>query len=83
MHARDRRLLAGLAKVNTEIGRVTVELLTLGADDAGYAAGLRKLGGDLVRISSQLAARASELDGLVLEPAELLTTLPAEPGEPT
>jgi hypothetical protein len=71
---RDRQLLAGLARVNTEIGRVTVELLTLQPDDANYAAGLRSLGRDLVRIGSQLAARAAELDGRVLDPAELFTT---------
>ncbi|MEV6879777.1 hypothetical protein [Amycolatopsis sp. NPDC051128] len=72
MHARDRQLLAGLARVNTEIGNATIRLLTAQVDDAEYAAGLRKLGADLVRIGAQLAARAGELDGRVLDPAELL-----------
>ncbi|WP_329054901.1 hypothetical protein OG738_16430 [Amycolatopsis sp. NBC_01488] len=70
MHARDRRLLAGLAKVNTEIGRVTVELLNLQPDDAAYADGLRMLGRQLVGIGAELAARATELDGRALDPAE-------------
>jgi hypothetical protein len=72
MHARDRQLLAGLARVNTEIGNATIRLLTLQVDDAEYAAGLRQLGRDLVRIGAQLAVRAGELDGRVLDPAELL-----------
>lgn len=38
MHARDRELLAGLSKVNSKIGNVTVELLSVQADDAGCAA---------------------------------------------
>ncbi|GAB3154329.1 hypothetical protein GCM10027258_58020 [Amycolatopsis stemonae] len=73
MDARDRQLLAGLARVNTEIGRVTVELLTLQPDDAAYADGLRTLGRQLVGIGAQLAARAGELDGREIEPHELLT----------
>jgi hypothetical protein len=72
VHVRDRQLLAGLSHVNTEIGNVTIELLTLQVDDRQYAAALRKLGRDLVGIGAQLAARASELDGRVLDPAELL-----------
>jgi hypothetical protein len=72
MHARDRELLAGLARVNTEIGNATIRLLTLQVDDAEYAAGLRQLGAELVRIGTHLAARAAELDGRVLTPAELL-----------
>lgn len=63
MDKRDRELLASLAKVNTEIGRVTVELLTLQASDEHYAAGLRRLGRDLVAIGAALARRANELDG--------------------
>ncbi|WIY05474.1 hypothetical protein QRX60_17085 [Amycolatopsis mongoliensis] len=77
MDVHDRRLLAGLAKVNTEIGRVTVELLTLQPDDAAYADGLRTLGRQLVGIGAELAARAGQLDGLQPKPHELLTT--AEP----
>ncbi|UOX85306.1 hypothetical protein MUY14_26315 [Amycolatopsis sp. FBCC-B4732] len=72
MDAHDRQMLAGLAKVNSEIGTVTLQLLTLQPDDANYAAGLRTLGRDLVRIGAQLAARAGELDGRVLDPVELM-----------
>lgn len=74
---RDRELLAGLARVNTEIGNATIRLLTLQVNDVQYAAGLRKLGGDLVRIGAELAARAGELDGRVLDTTELL----AEPSD--
>ncbi len=76
---RDRELLAGLARVNAEIGNATIRLLTLQADDAEYAAALRQLGRDLVRIGAELAARAGELDGTALDPA----TLPNHPGEET
>lgn len=72
MDKRDRELLAGLARVNTEIGRVTVELLTLQPSDAHYTAGLRKLGRDLVGIGAALAQRAAELDGEVNDATELL-----------
>lgn len=75
MHAHDRRLLAGLAAVNTEIGRVVVELLTLQTDDAAYAAGLRTLGAQLVRIGAQTFGRASELEGRRIDLAELLAEL--------
>ncbi|WP_328449011.1 hypothetical protein [Amycolatopsis sp. NBC_00438] len=74
MHARDRELLAGLAATNQEIGAVTLQLLTLQPDDAKYAAALRHLGRDLVRIGAEMAARAGELDGQVLDPAALLPT---------
>jgi hypothetical protein len=73
VHARDRQLLAGLAEVNREIGTVTMQLLTLQPDDANYAAALRQLGRDLVRIGAQLAARAGEPDGKELDPATLFT----------
>ena len=69
---RDRELLAGLSRVNAEIGNATIRLLTLQVDDAEYAAELRQLGRDLVRIGAELAARAGELDGQLLNPAELL-----------
>jgi hypothetical protein len=72
VHARDRELLAGLSKVNSKIGSVTVELLTLQTDDAGYAAGLRTLAGQLVQIGAALAQRASELDGSQLDPTALV-----------
>ncbi|MFE5568920.1 hypothetical protein ACFQ68_28320 [Amycolatopsis japonica] len=63
MDKRDRDLLAGLARVNTDIGKVTLDLLTLQPSDEHYAAGLRKLGRDLVAIGAALARRAGELDG--------------------
>ena len=72
MHARDRELLAGLSKVNSKIGTVTVELLTLQTDEAGYAAGLRTLAGQLMVIGAALAQRAGELDGDRLDPAALM-----------
>lgn len=58
-----RDLLAGLARVNTDIGKVTLDLLTLQPSDEHYAAGLRRLGRDLVQIGAALAQRARELDG--------------------
>jgi hypothetical protein len=79
--ARDRQLLAGLAKVNTSIGRVTVELLTLQSDDAGYATGLRTLGRQLVDIGAELTARADELDGGLLDAADRNSAPAIEPGE--
>ncbi|WET78740.1 hypothetical protein P3102_32600 [Amycolatopsis sp. QT-25] len=63
MDKRDRDLLAGLARVNTDIGKVTLDLLTSQHSDENYAAGLRKLGRDLVQIGAALARRARELDG--------------------
>jgi len=78
MHARDRRLLAGLARVNTEIGNVVLELVTLQAEDAAYAAGLRTLGGQLARIGAEMIGRASELDGESLDLADLLAELLAD-----
>ncbi|WP_410639350.1 hypothetical protein [Amycolatopsis sp. lyj-346] len=72
MHARDRQLLAGLSKVNTRIGAAVIELLTLQPDDAAYAAGLRRLGVDLVHIGTTILDRAEELDGQALDPVELL-----------
>lgn len=71
MDKRDRELLAGLARVNTEIGEVTLQLLTLQPSDEHYAAGLRKLGRDLVRIGAALARRAAELDGQAIDTCEL------------
>ncbi|WP_020642558.1 hypothetical protein [Amycolatopsis balhimycina] len=62
MHARDRELLAGLSKMNSRIGSVTVELLTLQANDARYAAALRTLARQLAQVGAALARRASELD---------------------
>ncbi|RSM60495.1 hypothetical protein DMH03_17200 [Amycolatopsis sp. WAC 01376] len=70
MDKRDRDLLATIARVNADIGKVTLDLLTLQPSDEHYAAGLRKLGRDLLMIGSALARRASELDGEEL-PADL------------
>ncbi|MEV6440647.1 hypothetical protein [Amycolatopsis sp. NPDC051716] len=78
MHARDRELLAALSKVNSKIGSVTVELLTLQPDDAAYAAGLRTLGRQLVHIGVALICRAGELDGTELDPFALLNALNPE-----
>ncbi|MEU4254174.1 hypothetical protein AB0F15_42960 [Amycolatopsis sp. NPDC026612] len=72
MHARDRELLAALSKVNSKIGSVTVELLTLQPDDAAYAAGLHTLGRQLIHIGVALTGRAGELDGTELDPISLL-----------
>ncbi|MEU8631612.1 hypothetical protein AB0C38_05550 [Amycolatopsis sp. NPDC048633] len=74
MHARDRELLAGLSKVNSKVGSVTVELLTLQPSDARYAAALRALGHQLAQIGAALAQRASELDGNDLAPMTLLNS---------
>ncbi|WP_410619399.1 hypothetical protein [Amycolatopsis sp. cmx-8-4] len=51
---------------------MTVELLSMQADDAGYAAGLRTLASQLVQIGAALAQRAGELDGNQLDPPELV-----------
>ncbi|MEV4052713.1 hypothetical protein AB0J55_16150 [Amycolatopsis sp. NPDC049688] len=53
---------------------MTVELLTLQADDAAYAAGLRTLGRQLVHIGVALTQRAGELDGAELDVFSLLIT---------
>jgi hypothetical protein len=78
VHARDRELLAALSKVNTKIGSVTVELLTLQPNDAAYAAGLRTLGRQLIQIGVALVQRASELDGAELDLSSLLAILDTE-----
>lgn len=74
MHARDRELLAGLSKMNSRIGSVTVELLTLQANDARYAAALRTLARQLAQVGAALVRRAGELDG---EDIDLLNLLDA------
>jgi hypothetical protein len=75
VHARDRELLAALSKVNSKVGSVTVELLTLQPDDAAYAAGLRTLGRQLVHIGVSLTHCAGELDGTEIDPFALLNAL--------
>jgi hypothetical protein len=77
VHARDRELLAGLSKVNSRIGSVTVELLTLQPNDVRYAAALRTLARQLAQVSAALARRAGELDGADLDLMNLLDN----PGE--
>ncbi|EMD22933.1 hypothetical protein [Amycolatopsis azurea] len=72
MDARDRKLLAGMARVNTEIGRVTIALLSTQPDDAEYAAALRQVGADLVRVGASLMYRAAELDGTMAMPVDVL-----------
>ncbi|WP_233225927.1 hypothetical protein [Amycolatopsis sp. CA-126428] len=52
---------------------MTVELLTLQADDAAYAAGLRTLGRQLVHVGVALTRRAGELDGTELDPSALVS----------
>ena len=71
MDRRDREVLAGLARVNTDIGEVTLQLLTLQSSDEHYAAALRKFGRDLVQLGARLAARAAEIDGRTCDPADL------------
>lgn len=63
MEERDRDILAGIARVDTEIGEVTLQLLTLQPSDEHYAAGLRRLSRDLVEIGAALARRANKRDG--------------------
>lgn len=78
MHARDRQILAGLARANAEVGRIVVDLLSLQTNDDAYAAGLRAIGQQLVRIGAQTIGRASELEGRQLDLAELLAELLAD-----
>ncbi|MFK0245358.1 hypothetical protein ACIQUM_11710 [Amycolatopsis azurea] len=81
MDKRDRDLLTGLARVNTDIGKVTIDLLTLQTSDEHYAAGLRRLGRALVTIGAALARRANELDGQ--EPSTEQLGIGAPPAPPT
>ncbi len=73
MDKRDREILSGLARVNTEIGEVTLQLLTVQSSDEYYAAALRKFGRELVHLGASLAVRAAELDGRTFDPADLFT----------
>ncbi|UUV29153.1 hypothetical protein NQK81_30825 [Amycolatopsis roodepoortensis] len=82
MHEHDRKLFAGIARVNADIGRVTLELFTLQPDDAAYAEALRKVGTDLVRIGVALTYRAAELDGKLIDPGDNLTDPAAQEGDP-
>ncbi len=72
MHAHDRELLAGLSKMNSRIGSVTVELLTLQPNDVRYAAALRTLARQLAQVGAALARRAGELDGVDVDLVSLL-----------
>jgi hypothetical protein len=64
---RDRELLARLARVNTRIGQVTLDLFE--RQDGGElpAAGVRELGRLLAILAADLLARSAELDGRTIE----------------
>jgi hypothetical protein len=59
---RDRELLARVARVNTHLGEVVVELMTQQDDGQLPAHGVRELGQRLTGLSADLLARAQELD---------------------
>ncbi|OQO90035.1 hypothetical protein B1813_19620 [Saccharomonospora piscinae] len=63
MIARDRELLARLAAVNRDLGRVALRLME--AQDGGElpADGLREVGDALRALGGDMIARATELDG--------------------
>ncbi len=83
MDARDRKLLAGMARVNKEFGGVIIKLLSSQPDDAEYAAALRQVGTDLVRVGASLMYRAAELDGTVIMPGDILHDPASIQGEPS
>ncbi|MFF5986876.1 hypothetical protein [Prauserella flavalba] len=68
MIRRDRELLARLSAVNTHLGEAVVELLH--RQDGGQlpADGLRLLGKHLQELTTDLIARADELDAIESEP---------------
>jgi hypothetical protein len=59
---RDRELLARVARVNTRLGEVVVELMAQQDDGQLPAHGVRKLGQQLTGLGADLLARAQELD---------------------
>ncbi|WP_341869001.1 hypothetical protein [Saccharomonospora piscinae] len=63
MIARDRELLARLARVNRDLGQVALRLMA--AQDGGElpAGGLREVGEALSVLGGDMLARANELDG--------------------
>jgi hypothetical protein len=65
--ARDRELLARVARVNTRLGAVVLELFE--HQDGGElpAAGVRELGQHLAGLAADLLARAEELDGRAVD----------------
>ncbi|WP_199430503.1 hypothetical protein [Qaidamihabitans albus] len=67
MIRKDRELLARLSALNTYLGEIVVELLH--RQDGGElpADGLRQLGGHLQRLTTDLLARADELDAVVID----------------
>jgi hypothetical protein len=66
MIERDRELLARVARVNTRLGAVVLDLFE-GLDGGELpAAGVRELGQHLVGLAADLLARAEELDGRVV-----------------
>jgi hypothetical protein len=73
--ARDRELLARVARVNTHVGEVVVELLTYYDDEARWADGLRELGVRFNGLVADLIARADEINAVpALPPHEGTTT---------
>lgn len=67
MVAQDRALLARLRTMNAEIGRFTIEILH--KQDGGElpTEGLRLLAEHLTALAVDMADRAEELDGRVIE----------------
>jgi hypothetical protein len=62
VHKRDREILARIAKVNTECGRITVHLLSMQPDDIAYADGLSQLGHAFIHLGHELVGRAEEVN---------------------
>jgi hypothetical protein len=60
----DRKLLARVARVNTQLGAAVLELLD-GSELP--AAGVRELGQHLAGLAADLLARAEELDGRAVD----------------
>ncbi|KFU81028.1 hypothetical protein SAMN04489729_4796 [Amycolatopsis lurida] len=81
MHERDRKLLAGMAHINAELGNVTIALLSTQPDDAEYAAALRQVATNLIRVGVSLLDRATELDGMTLDPGFILPYPAATQGD--
>ncbi|MFJ8913442.1 hypothetical protein [Amycolatopsis sp. NPDC102389] len=82
MHERDRKLLAGMARINAELGNVTLALLSTQPDDAEYAASLRQVGTDLIRVGIALTSRAAELDGKLIDLDAIMPAPAAQEGDP-
>jgi hypothetical protein len=76
VHKRDREILARIAKVNTECGRITVHLLSMQPYDIAYADGLSQLGHSFIHLGHELVGRAEEVN-----PGTTSGELPAAPKE--